>query len=165
MGTAAIVVAGITRIAAALVISLAFRFTASRHNRGLVGARRGDQLILRIALFVKTRVKGIEVFGVQVFLCNAKRIPEALEMYEFTLAQESNGIFHIWVVHETQNIIIGKSGLLFGSEVLIEICKGISGDLESAGGEWHSRRCLRINAGGVIYKISIKSAPFDLFGF
>lgn len=51
---------------------------------------------------VDCRVIGIVVFGVEVFLYNAERFAEALEVYDFTLAQELQRIADIRVVDQAQ---------------------------------------------------------------
>ena len=62
---------------------------------------------------VKAGIKGVKVFGVHVVLGNADRFTESLEMNQFPFPQKPDGIFHIGVIHQTENVVIGDSGFLF----------------------------------------------------
>ena len=58
------------------------------------------------AACIKRRIICIIVFGIEVFLYIAQSFTEALEMHDFTFAQKLNGISHIGIVNQTQQIVI-----------------------------------------------------------
>lgn len=53
---------------------------------------------LSVFAFVKFRIEGIEIFGIQMILYNAEPFTETLEMDDFPCAQEADGIAYFLVV-------------------------------------------------------------------
>lgn len=83
-------------------------------------------------------------------------------MNDLTLAQESDRVIDIRVIRQTQDIVIGHSGLLLGSEVLGQVGDHIALDRhrrrapgEAGGGRW-------VYAGGTVHKVGVKAGGFDL---
>ena len=68
--------------------------------------------ITLFSLLIKGRVKGVEVFAVEIILCNAKRIAEALVVHQLALTQILDRLAHVGIVHHAQDIIIGHACLL-----------------------------------------------------
>lgn len=64
------------------------------------------------AVFVECRIAGVEIFRIEVILSNAESFSETLEVNNFALSQESDGILHIGIISKTENVIIGGSCLL-----------------------------------------------------
>lgn len=65
-------------------------------------------------LFVKRRVKGVEIAAVQMILNDAETFTEPLEMDDFPCPEEFNGMIDIRIVlNQTEDIIVGRSGFLF----------------------------------------------------
>ena len=83
-------------------------------------------------------------------------------MYYLPLAQETYRIDDIRVVYKTEDIVIGQPRLLLRSDILVQIGKNIAGYLKRGYGERRPRCRLRVNAGGVIDKVGVKSAALDL---
>lgn len=48
---------------------------------------------------VEFRVEGVEVFAVEFILDDAESFSETLEMYDFTLTQESDGGGNLWILY------------------------------------------------------------------
>lgn len=111
---------------------------------------------------VKTRVKRIEVFGVQAVLCNPQCISKTLEVDDLALPQEYDRIAHIRVVDQPQDIVIGQPGFLFRSEILVKIGKRVTSDLKRCCRERYPGCCLRINPGGMIDKIGIEPTLLNI---
>lgn len=63
-----------------------------------------------------------------------------------------------------QDVVVGLAGLLLGREVLVEVGKGVAGDLELGGREGVARGGLRVDARGVVDKVGVEAAALDLFG-
>ena len=77
--------------------------------------------------FIKFRVKGIEVFGVQLILDNTESFAKALEMYDFPGAKELYGFIDIRIIPDkAEDIVIGGAGFLFGCHIFKKICNGIT---------------------------------------
>ena len=62
--------------------------------------------------FVKRRIKGVEIFAVEVLLRDAEGVAEALVVHNLTLTQILDGIAHIGIIAQTQNIIVGYTSFL-----------------------------------------------------
>ena len=85
---------------------------------------------------IKLRVKGIEVFAVQLLLSNAQHFTEALEVDDFPLPQEFDDIPHVRIVCQAQNVVIRCSRFLvcaymitYKSILGITISSKLSGDI------------------------------------
>ena len=77
--------------------------------------------------FIKFRVKGIEVFGVQLILDNAESFAKTLEMYDFPGAKELYGFIDIRIIPDkAEDIVIGGAGFLFGCHIFKKIRNGIA---------------------------------------
>lgn len=65
-------------------------------------------------MFVKRRVKGVEIAAVQMILNDAETFTEPLEMDDFPCPEEFNGIIDVRIVFDQpEDIIVGRSGFLF----------------------------------------------------
>lgn len=62
---------------------------------------------------IKSGIKSIEVFAVQIILCDAEGFTETLEVYDFALAQEFDRLTDIRLFNQAKDVVIGRSGLLF----------------------------------------------------
>lgn len=114
--------------------------------------------------FIKRRVKSVEIAAVQMILNDAETFPEPLEMDDFPCPEEFYGIIDVRIVFDQpEDIIVGSSGFLFGSEVLCQIGDGIAGGLESGRRKRGSAGCLWPETGRVIHIIVGKSLFLNLF--
>ena len=68
---------------------------------------------LHLFLLIKGRIVAIEIFGIQLILCDSKGFRKALIVYDLASAKEFDGIAHVGIVNQAQNIIVGCSCLLF----------------------------------------------------
>ena len=64
------------------------------------------------AACIKRGIVCIIVFGIEIFLYIAQSLTEALEMHDFTFAQKLNGISHIGIVNQPQQIVIRQACFL-----------------------------------------------------
>ena len=64
------------------------------------------------AAFVKAGVDRIEILAVQIVLCDANGITEALVMHKLALAKEFDWLPYVGVVAQTQNVVVGCARLL-----------------------------------------------------
>lgn len=85
------------------------------------------------------------------------RFTEALEMHDLAFAQIADGVDHIRVVCQAQDIVIRCPRLLLGCHVLGQIRKGISLGLEIGSSERNPASRLRVNGTGVIHEILVKA--------
>lgn len=81
-------------------------------NLRLLGHIRKRLLFLRTRA-VKSRIKCIEVFGIQFILGDAKRFTESLEMDDFPYTEIADGVTDIRVFYHTKDIVVGGAGFLF----------------------------------------------------
>ena len=113
---------------------------------------------------VDRRIERVVVLRIQIVLHDAQRVAEALEVYDFSCAQEFDRLTHVRIVDQAQQIVVGRAGFLLGRHIFKQI-----GDRVALGLERHrAPRCaggeLRVNARGVIDKVGIKAALLDLLG-
>ena len=83
-------------------------------------------------------------------------------MYNFTLSQETDGSAHVRVINQSQDIVIGGSGLLFGGHVFKQVSDNVPRGLELVGGERNTARCLGPDSQGVIHIVFVKAASLNL---
>ena len=86
----------------------------------------GSHLTFLPTALVKGRVAGIEIFGVQIILSYAHSVGKPLKMHNLPLSKELDRITNVGIVNKPQNVVIGRSGLLLSSQVLVKIGKQIA---------------------------------------
>lgn len=62
---------------------------------------------------VKLGVEGVEILGIELVGCQAQPFTEALVVNDLALTQEADGIPHIGVVAEAQDVIVSGARFLF----------------------------------------------------
>ena len=67
----------------------------------------------RLPLQIDGRIHIVYILQVQLFSQQLNSLTKALEVNDFPLPQEFDHIVYIRIIRNTQNIIIGRSGLLF----------------------------------------------------
>ena len=92
------------------------------------------------------------------------RIAEALEVIDLALAEVFDGVADVGIVDEAQDIVVGDACLLFGGEVLVQVCEGGSLDGEIRGGEGDACGGDGVDACGMVDEIGVESRLFDLLG-
>ncbi len=90
------------------------------------------------------------------FLAQPQTLAEALEVDDLPLSQEADDVVDIWVITETQDIVIGEAGFLLCCQVLCKVSDDVARGLDRAGAPGEARSCRGIDAGGVVYKIGGK---------
>ena len=89
---------------------------------------------------------------------------EALEMVYFPLPQELDGIAHIGIADQPQQVIIGGSCLLLGAHILEKIGDGITLGLEHCCAEGLAACRLRPKACGMVHVVVGKALRLNLVG-
>lgn len=86
-----------------------------RQKNFLLLASSGNRFAAAVPrlLHIKGRVKCIKVLGIQVIGDYAERFAKPLIMNHFPLSQEANGIRHLRILYQAQNIVVGDSCFLF----------------------------------------------------
>lgn len=82
--------------------------------------------LLFAAVFVKGRVAGIEVAAVELILRYAESFAETLVVNYLALSQESDRIANVGIVGKPKDIVVGGTGFLFGSHILVKVGDDIS---------------------------------------
>ena len=68
---------------------------------------------LAVALLgVETGIDSVEVFGIQLILRDAERFAETLEVYDFALPEELDGLAHIRLLDQAEDVVVGASCFL-----------------------------------------------------
>lgn len=115
-----------------------------------------------LAALVKGGVAYIEILRVHLFLRQAYRFAEPLEMDDFALTQIADRIDDIGVIRKTKNVVIGGPCLLFRRHILMQIRKGIALGLVVRRRKRHTACGCSVDACGMIDKVLVKSALLDL---
>ncbi len=136
-----------------------------RQKNFLLLASSGNRFAAAVPrlLHIKGRVKCIKVLGIQVIGDYAERFAKPLIMNHFPLSQEANGIRHLRILYQAQNIVVGDSCFLFCCQILMKICDRISFGLKFTSIKWNPSCGLGPKAGGVINVVGPKSRFFNLF--
>ncbi len=127
-----------------------------------VASGRVFRSVITVLAAVKAGIESVEVLAVKIILGDSQGFAETLEMYNFTLSQEADGSAHVRVINQSQDIVIGGSGLLFGGHVFKQVSDNVPRGLELVGGERNTARCLGPDAQGVIHIVFVKAASLDL---
>lgn len=120
-------------------------------NRGLL---RGSS--------VEGGVGEVDVFLIHAFLGQGDGFAEALEVDDLPFTQEADDVVDVRIVGETKDVVVGEAGFLLCRQVLRQIGDDVAGDLHGRGRPGVAGGELRIDAGGVIHKISVEAGGFDL---
>ena len=67
---------------------------------------------------IEGRIDGIVILAVEIILNDPEGFPETLEMGNLTLPQIPYGLYHIRVIHHSQNVVVGGPCLLFCRHIL-----------------------------------------------
>ncbi len=62
--------------------------------------------ILCFLPYIKCRVKCIEILGIKMFFHDIQAFAEALEVYDFTLSQETDWVTYFRIFYKAQDIFI-----------------------------------------------------------
>ena len=65
------------------------------------------------AIFIKRRVAGVEVFGVEPLFGAFEPLAEPLIMHDLPLTQETDRVAHFGVVDQPQDVVVGRARFLF----------------------------------------------------
>lgn len=84
-------------------------------------------------------------------------------MHDFAGAQEFDGIAHIRVVDEAEQVVVGDPRFLFRCKILIQIRDYVALDADIFHVIRNAGRRNGVDSCGVIHKIRVKSGFFDLF--
>lgn len=83
-------------------------------------------------------------------------------MDDFPFPQELDHVIHIGIVTETENVVVGDSGLLLSRKVFRQICHGIALDLHGSGVPGETGGGCGVNPCGMIDKIGSESTVLNL---
>lgn len=89
---------------------------------------------------------------------------EALEVDDFALAQEADGVVYIGVVGEAKDVIVDDSRLLLGGEILGDVGEGIALGGDGCSAEGHACGGAGVYACSVVNEVGVKAACFYLIG-
>lgn len=113
---------------------------------------------------VKAWVKCIEVFGFQLFLDTAEGFTEALEVYDFTCAEEFNGISDFRNIADyAKDIVVGGTCFLFCCKVFEQISDWIAFALKFTCIERNASGSLGPDCYGMVNIVRSKAGIFNLF--
>ena len=64
------------------------------------------------SLRIERGVKGVDIFAIHTLLGAPKGIGEALVVHDLALTQKLDGVTHVGIVGQTENVVIGDTRLL-----------------------------------------------------
>ena len=112
---------------------------------------------------IKRGIEGVEILCVQAVGGQAKRFTEALVMHDLSLPQEFDRVTYVRVVAHPEDVVVGRAGFLFGSQILMEIGDGVALGLHIRRRPRHAACRRGINAGGMIHIIRREAGIHNLF--
>ena len=74
---------------------------------------------------VEGRIHDIHVFLIHLLHSESQTLAKALVMDNLPLPQITDHVCHIRIVAEAQDIIVGDSGFLLGSQIFVQICQNV----------------------------------------
>ena len=104
----------------------------------------------------------VNIFLVQLIPQKLNSFAKALEMDNFPLPQEFDRIIHIGIITDPQDVVIGRPGFLFRSQIFSQISDRISLDLHGRRTPGHSRSRCRVHASRMINKVRCECGVFHL---
>jgi len=111
---------------------------------------------------IKRGVVAVDVLVIGPLLDLAQAISKALIMDDLALTQEFDGIAHVRVIRQAQNVVVGHARLLLCCQVLVEVGDGITLDSHVLHVVGHARRGDGIDARGMVDEIGGKGSVHDL---
>ena len=96
----------------------------------------------RWLLLVESRVEEIDVFLVHAAAGQLQGLAEALEVDDFPLPEKADGVVDVRIIGETENIVVGKPGLLLCGQILRQVGDGVAGGLNAGGAPGEAAGCL-----------------------
>ena len=112
-------------------------------------------------LFVKRRIKCVEVFLIHLVGCKAETFTETLEMNNFTFTKELDYITHIRVINKTENVIVCCSCFLLCTHIFAQVGNYIALGLHACRRPRETACGCRKNAGSMVNKILVEAAALD----
>lgn len=106
-----------------------------------------------LCLFIKRRVRKIDIFLIHLIFGKGYGFAKPLEMDNLPLTEESNHVGDIRIVTHTQNVVVCDARLLLGSHIFREITDDVALDRHTGRTPWESGGRCRIDACGMIDKI------------
>ena len=79
--------------------------------------------VLFEALFVETRVEGVEIPAVELVGHQAEVLAEALIVHDLARSQESYRVDDVWVVAESQDVVVGRPRFLLPKDFVNMTCR------------------------------------------
>lgn len=119
--------------------------------------------LLFAELLIKVWVICVEVFLVKIILDQTETFTETLKVYQFTLAEEADGIGNFCILCQTQDVIIGSAGFLLCRHIFCQIRNRVTGTLEGSGAKWGAACRLRPETDGVIDIVVCESLLLQFF--
>ena len=90
------------------------------------------------------------------------RFTKTLEVDHLTFPEKAYDIIYIGIVGQTKNVIVGYAGLLLCGQILCQVGDDVALDSHGGGAPGETGGGGRVDAGGMIHKIGVKSALFYL---
>ena len=111
---------------------------------------------------VKGGVDGIEVFLIHFFYCPSQALAKALVMDNFPLPQKADNVVYVRVIAETQNVVVGGSGLLFCSHIFRKVCNDVDLYGHAGGAPGEAGGGGGVDSGGAVHEVGIEAGGLDL---
>ena len=116
------------------------------------------------AIFIKTRVAGVEILAVEMVGRDPEAFAETLVVDDLPFPQEFQRIADIRVVNKAEQVVVRCTGLLLGCHILVHVADDIALALDIGRGPRRAGRGLRPDAGGMVDEIGIKTRLHDFLG-
>ncbi|KYH32987.1 hypothetical protein MOMUL_07650 [Moorella mulderi DSM 14980] len=92
-----------------------------------------------------------------------QRLTEALEVDDFPFAQELQGITDIRVVGELDQIFVGRTGLLLGGHIFMQVGDRVALGLDVGGRPGGAGGVDKVEGAVVVGIVAVQAGPFYFF--
>lgn len=108
-------------------------------------------------LQVQRRIHIVHIFLIQLFPQELAGFTEPLEVDDLPLPEEPDGVVHIRVIAEPENVVISHPGFLLCGQIFRQVGHRVAGDGDSGGVPGTAGGGGGIDTGGVIHEIGRKA--------
>ena len=115
-----------------------------------------------VELFIESGIDEIDVFLVHLLPCQPQGFAEALKVDDFPLSKKANDVVHIGIIGKTEDVVVGYSSLLLGSQILGQVSDHIPLHRHGSRTVWESGGSGGIDTRGAVHKVGVEACRANL---
>ena len=108
------------------------------------------------------RIHAVDIALIQLPTQQIDGLTEPLEVYDLPLPKELDDVIDVRIIAESENVVIGCTGLLLRSQVLGQVCDGVALDGDTGGGPGEAGGGGGVDTCCMVHEIGRKGGVLDL---